>query len=343
MRCLAVLPAVLLAALAFSLSLAISYTVQVVAVSDQQSALRVQGVLLESDFPAYVVRATTPQGDIYRVRVGAFGNRTAAVMFARAMPDMVGGPPLPALAEGIPPGVMPLEPRVLARLEEEEFDLLPWRDGIALRSQPVNEAQATYRVFQGEASESFMAWRAQPVDESVLRLRDLALWSSSWQEESIEVREEHRQARIAALAGQFEVSDERIASLQQRPVYGPPYLVVLETVGAAGESTILGVAEVLSGPKGYGPDRLAVGSATVPPGPTEPLFRVDGDVGDVSPESVQGDGWKASVDGDFFLLGPLEGSGSSWKAGVGAPLWGAGHHLLVRTEEGLFLYRLVPR
>lgn len=343
MRRLAMLPALLLAVLALGSSHAISYTVQVVAVSDQQSALRVQGMLLESDFPAYVVRATTPQGDIYRVRVGAFGNRTAAQMFAQSMPDVVGGPPLPALAEGIPLGVVPFEPRVLARLDEEEFDVLPWREGVALRSQPLSEAQATYRVFREEANETFMAWRAEPVDDSsVLRLRDLSLWSSSWEDESVEVREEHRLARLAALAAQFEVSSERIASLQQRPVYGPPYLVVLEMTGPTGEGTVLGVADSLTAPSGYGPDTLAIGSGTIPPIPADPLFRVDGERPE-APQSVQGDGWKASADGDFFLVGPLDGSGSSWKAGVGTPLWGAGNHLLVRADGNLFLYRLVPR
>lgn len=342
MRRPAVLPAMLLAALALSLGHAISYTVQVVAVSDQQSALRVQGMLLDNDFPAYVVRATTPQGDIYRVRVGAFGNRTAALMYARSMPDMVGGPPLPALAEGIPLGVMPLEPRVLARLEEEEFDLLAWRESIALRSQPQSETQATYRVFHDATSESFMAWRAEPVDDAVLRLRDMSLWSSGWEEESVEVREEHRRARIAALASQFEVTSERIASLQQRPVYGPPYLVVLEMTGPTGEGTVLGVADAADAPDGYGPDTLAVGSGSIPSVPAEPLFRFDGEPPQ-PPESVQGDGWTAAADGEFFLLGPLDGSSSSWKAGVGIPLWGHNDHLLVIADEGLFLYRLVPR
>lgn len=94
----------------------IPYTVQVVALSDRDAALNVVGDLLRQGFPAYVVRSTSAQGDVFRVRVGAFANRLAALRYAEAMPQVAGGQPVPALAEAIPPGITPLAPRLL--LEE---------------------------------------------------------------------------------------------------------------------------------------------------------------------------------------------------------------------------------
>jgi cell division septation protein DedD len=53
----------------------IAFTVQVIAVSDQTTAIDISRGLLRDGFPAYVVRSTGGQGDVYRVRVGAFANR----------------------------------------------------------------------------------------------------------------------------------------------------------------------------------------------------------------------------------------------------------------------------
>ena len=68
---------------------AISYTVQVVAVSDQNQAFSLIRELGLEGFPAYAARATTQQGDVVRVRVGGFANRAAAVLYADAMPDYI--------------------------------------------------------------------------------------------------------------------------------------------------------------------------------------------------------------------------------------------------------------
>lgn len=173
------LPATLLVVLLLAGAQAISYTVQVVAVSEQESALSVQRTLLNDSYPAYVVRASTVQGDIYRVRVGAFGNRDAALLFAHMMPIVAGSPPLPALAEGIPAAVMPLEPRILAELSVQQLDIVPWGDSVALRVQEDSAEPATYLVMAGDRTWSFEAWRAAPVEGGVVRLRNLPLWPAT--------------------------------------------------------------------------------------------------------------------------------------------------------------------
>lgn len=148
--------------------MAISYTVQVIAVSDQDSALGISRELLRDGYPAYVVRSTGAQGDVYRVRVGAFANRAAALRYSETMPDVAGSRPVPALAEAIPLGIMPLAPRLLWQHEwsGEDVWVLPWPAGVAVRYQPVDPLrQATYVVFQGGEERAFQAWAAVPLRE----------------------------------------------------------------------------------------------------------------------------------------------------------------------------------
>lgn len=148
----------------------IGYTVQVVAVSDQDSALEIARGMLRDGFPAYVERATGGQGgDVYRVRVGAFANRAAALRYAEAMPMVAGSRPVPALAEGIPIGNMPLATRVVwqGEVDREAFDLrvMPWPHGLALRWQDVaGMRQATYLLVQDNEVRSLQAWWLAPLE-----------------------------------------------------------------------------------------------------------------------------------------------------------------------------------
>ncbi|MBA2666958.1 MAG: SPOR domain-containing protein [Trueperaceae bacterium] len=146
---------------------AISYTVQVIAVSDQDGAFTIYRELASAGFPAYVVRTSGAQGDVYRVRVGAFANRSAALRYADAMPDVAGSRPVPALAEAIPQGIMPLAPRLLWQHEwsGEEVRVLPWPGGgVAVRIQHDDPLQeATYVVFQDGEERRFGAWNAVPL------------------------------------------------------------------------------------------------------------------------------------------------------------------------------------
>ena len=147
-------------------ALAISYTVQVIAVSDQEAALSISRDLLRDGYPTYVVRSTGAQGDVYRVRVGAFANRSAALRYAESMPEVGGSRPVPALAEAIPQGIMPLAPRLLWQYAwtNEDVRVLPWPAGLAVRVQRGDPLrQALYLVFQDGEERSFEAWAALPL------------------------------------------------------------------------------------------------------------------------------------------------------------------------------------
>jgi hypothetical protein len=149
-------------------ALAIAFTVQVIAVSDQASALDISRTLLRDGFPAYVVRSTGSQGDVYRVRVGAFANRAAAARYAAAMPEVAGARPVPALAEAIPAGIMPLAPRALwdGPVAGAELRVVPWPDGVALRRQAFDPLrQASYALVQGAEVRTVQAWRVAPLAE----------------------------------------------------------------------------------------------------------------------------------------------------------------------------------
>ena len=331
---------ILLALLLLSGAQAISYTVQVVAVSEQESALSVQRTLLNEAYPAYVVRASTGQGDIYRVRVGAFGNRDAALLFARTMPVVAGSPPLPALAEGIPAAVMPLEPRLLLDMAAPVIDIVPWGESVALRMQEEPTTPATYLLVAGESPASFEAWRAAPTEGGVLRLRNLSLWPETWESDVPEAREAYRTALLTAIAGRFGMSPAALEELQGRPVFGPPYLVVLEMVvgGPAGETTILGIAR--PGSSGYGPSDLVIGTGPLPEVPG-PLYRASPESPPLG-EEFRGEGWSVRSADEFFLLSTEESS-RGWRAGVGVPLWSDGEYLLTRGAGKLLLYDFVSR
>lgn len=145
----------------------IAFTVQAIAVSEQATALELSRGLLRDGFPAYVVRSTGGQGDVYRVRVGAFANRAAAARYAAAMPDIGGARPVPALAEAIPDGVMPWAPRVLWQGTTDGVDVYvaPWPGGgVAVRVQPTDPlGQPTYHLVQGGEVRSIAAWRVLPL------------------------------------------------------------------------------------------------------------------------------------------------------------------------------------
>ena len=150
----------------FAAAQGISFTVQVIAVSDQQNAIEISRTLLQEGYPAYVVRSTGAEGDVFRVRVGAFGNRLAAARYAAAMPGVGGAAPVPMVAEAIPSGIMPLMPRVLwqGAWSDGELRVLGWPGGIALRQQPLDPQQmARYTLVQQDEVRGLDAWWLLPL------------------------------------------------------------------------------------------------------------------------------------------------------------------------------------
>ena len=313
----------------------LSYTVQVVAVTDQDAALEVQTSLLDQAFPAYVVRAATPQGDIYRVRVGAFANRGAAHEFAQAMPVISGSDPLPALAEGIPLGVVPLEPRILA-VFHDDVEVLEWRSGTAFRSRATaaegEEAQPFhYVIVEGDEVTQFEAYAAFPLEGGMnLVVQRLPLWPPEWEQR--EPDELHSLARdlLEELALQLDLTIDR---LQEFVAEGePPYLVVLERTGSL-RPEVVGVYPPDADPDGL---REPAHAYVELPAPAQPLYRAS--TGS-EPVSTAGDGWSVQRDGRFFRF-MTNGGGSAWRVGVGTPLWATGELLLTRSSGRFLLYEL---
>ncbi len=220
-------------------ALAISYTVQVAALSDEDAALALQQSLREEGYPAYLVSVPSESGTIFRLRVGAFADRAAAQTYAESMRGVGGTAPVPALAEGIPAALFPLEPTLMSRYpnapEMTGLTVVPWGEGAALRTQGRFEDQpfiAEYRVLrEGADVATFAAWRAAPQDDaqgaSVLRVHNLSLWPE--EEMSEAERETYTEARLEEVARSLELTPEQVRPyLLQEPGRGAPFLVLAE-------------------------------------------------------------------------------------------------------------------
>ncbi len=320
----------------------IAYTVQVVAVSDQSQAFSLIRELGVDGYPAYATRAQTDQGDVVRVRIGGFANRAAALLYAETMPDFPadGGRPLPALADNIPQGVMPFEPRLLLSEDLPGFTLLDWDGHIAVEL-PAGEADSrTYRVIRDGMTVEFSAWLAWPDDEGmVLRYRDEPLWPEGWQGLDGELLQQEMNTRLNFIAGRLGVSESQLRT-GVRDRAGLPVLVVLERFSPW---VSLEVGQLLgaSGPAADGEPHWAgplLGEASPEP-QRSVLLQASADL---PVADLQTDNWTVTFD-DPFMLQSLPGSTRSWRAAVGAPLWTDGTHLLARHAGSLLLYDFVDR
>ncbi len=326
----------------------ISYTVQVVALSDRDAALGIQGELLREGFPAYVVRSTSTQGDVFRVRVGAFANRPAALRYAEAMPEVAGGQPVPALAEAIPSGVTPLAPRLLLELPVTGLDvrLLEYGEELVVRTQQRSPlTPAVYHVIGAGAVERVRAWQlAEEPGGARLWVRDMPLWPETWQEDSEEVRDGYRSSLVSLMAERLGVETSVVEGAQYRGPAGVPHLVVVERM--APELTdgveLLGLGLPSSGMTPSGPLAYLGIDAEALPGLPEGVRVAEAPEG-----AVEADAWSATADGPFVRLtvAPMaEGAGArSWRAAFGTPHWSDGHHLVAFFESVMLIYDFLPR
>ena len=277
MRWLAAVLVFCLAALGHS----ISYTVQVAAVSDQESALSLVRNLLRDGYPAYFVRTTTDAGFVFRIRVGAFQNRGAALLYAEAMPAVAGARPIPALAEAIPTGIMPLAPSLLltADVDGLEAELLPWNDGVALRTQQIEPLQeAAYYLLETSDPIPFRAWSAAPDGDQAVRVRNLGLWPDAAEdgEDAPEVRAEFASQLRGLIAVQLGLEAAVVDDATMTDDGGMPVLVVVERFrpGDPDSGELIGLADPNGRVGPYGPTEFVAGADAAPPRP-EPLVRLD--------------------------------------------------------------------
>lgn len=343
---------------------AISYTVQVVALSDEASALALQERLSAQGYPAYLVSVPTEAGVVYRLRVGAFANRAAALNFAAAMEGFSGSSPAPALAEGIPPGLIPLEPELVASYPYlpglTDLAVLPWGEGYALRFQGSFEGEpfeAKYRILSADLVEREVgAWRAAPQSEdgtTLTRVYSFPLWPEDFEALDEEELEAYERSVVETVAEGLGLPVARVADYRFfSPGTGRPYLVRAETLdlrtlertrlealgdpdrngGEAGPELVwFGGGEPEEFPQEVGtpffePAAWLEPDPSVPPDPERLL--------------LNGDGWQALPDDDYTRI-QLDTSERGWRAVAGTPLWAFGDFLLVYHDDAFQLYRFV--
>lgn len=328
---------------------AISYTVQVAAVSDQAAALALVRQLLRDDYPAYFVRTTTESGFVFRIRVGAFENRVAALEYAEAMPSVAGVRPIPALAEAIPAGIMTFAPRLLlmVALGGSTAELIVWNDTVAFRTQPVEPIEeATYYLFDVPEPWSFRAWNAAPAGEpdgSVVRVRNLPLWPDAAEEDSDAVRAEFANQLRRLIAAQLGVENAVVDEAVFELADGTPALVVVEAfeLQMSDSGELFGLGDPVAGMRRYGPVEFVLG-ADVAPGPPERIvtFSAETEGGASAEVVVSGGEWTAYADERFTRL---DVDGLSWRAAVGTPLWASDGLLVTRSQNRLLFYRFERR
>ena len=317
----------------------IAYTVQVVAVSDQAQAFSLLRELGVAGYPAYATRTATESGDVVRVRVGGFGNRAAALLYAEAMPDfpVPGSRPLPALADNIPPGIMPYQPRLLFDTDLEDFTILEWNDGVAVLEPPAERGPATFHVFADGQAVTFTAWEAWPdPDGLVLRYRDLPLWPADWQDLPGEVLAREVQTQVEFLAARLGADAERIG--QAVRLRGDvPAVVVLERFNPVlnpDVGQLLGVTVPESGGSRW---RGELVGEDEPAGRPEVLLEV---TGPLEPRDLETEEFTLTRDGPFMRQS-VPGEDGSWLLAAGAPLWTDGSIVLAGHEGRFLLYDFV--
>jgi hypothetical protein len=316
---------------------AISYTVQVAAFSDEKVATETMNLLLEQGYPAYLISAPTDQGQVYRIRVGAFANREAAALFATSMEGISGSSPSPALAETIP-GEYPLLANLIGSydLETTSVQLFPWGEQLAIRIQPKYLGEALYKVGEME----FSAWRAMPEDEWIIRMFSLPVWDPSAPDASSEAKEQYRAVVLANIADQLDLTPKQVAAFEfnAEAKDKPPYLVLLERWNPENEQRTLfkAIGQESSEMTAYGPELVLFQGEDVEIPIPEELFEP---TLDMEVQDVMGASWEANEDGDYIKL-KTEEPEKEWRVAVGKPIWASQDLLLAFYQEQLLVYRL---
>ena len=324
-----------------SVGLAVSYTVQVVAVSSENSAADFQAYLVEQGFPAYLVTVPSAESYIFRLRVGSFANRTAAAAFAEALERSLEDSPLnsspsPALAEGIPQDLIPFEAALLGRYSAETYqvEVRPWGDSVAVRTQLRDASQpATYFL---DAQTSFRAWQAEPqADGSVVQIVNEALWPEAWPIETSEDLEAYRQDQLGRIAEALALDVRALSAFEDTDTEGVPYLVLARSYDPETQeaSHLPAVGRVLEG----GELELEWLSEELELPNWLPLFEAG--ISDPQTDASIGD-WQVVADESYTRL---QIGNRGWRAAVGTPLWTGANLLLSEVDGEWQLYRFSER
>lgn len=321
------------------------YTVQVVALSDRDGALTLVSDLLKDGFPAYVVRSSSSEGDLFRIRVGSFADRGAAVQYIEVMPEIAGGRPVPALAEGIPTGLVPAHTELKIQIPLSERPVLALADTerLLLRSElTTDNAPDHYQFYGFDANGNFQveAYRVIPGDsDDWYILRDLALWPETVIDDSEDIRNTFRESLLSLLEERLGVTR---AQLDRATIDRGSTNVVRVVERYHGVSKL---AEVVSLVWFEGEERVfsdpAIGERfaepDVPVKEVTALVPADG--------TAENADWFATPEGDFVRLSVNNDGvpGKSWRAATGTPLTFVFSGLLSLGDQTLYYYEFPPR
>lgn len=313
------------------------YTVQVAALSDSDAAIDLSVALVREGYPAYVVRAEGAAGSVFRVRVGAFGDRGSADRYATTMGVEGGSEPRPALAEAIPSGILPLAPTRWFRIENgQRATVGAWGD-TDRAARIVRDPAATPVYLLGDGTR-FEAWWARALsDGGREEVVELALDADASADDEASVRDALFRQRLRLIAERGGFDFERLADEAVRGTPGARSLVVWRERPGVGEEIVRGVAVASADPSSRD---AADWLGDVPPNPVEPLLTIPGEALDGTPERLEGDGWAARFDAPWTVLSVGE---TTWRALVGAPRFALDRLLVVRVAGGFEAVRLRTR
>lgn len=328
-----------------SFSLAISYTVQIIAVSTEASASKLQAELADQGYTAYLVQVPTAEGPVFRIRVGSFANREAAALFAEAMTGVLDSSPTPALAEGIPASLVPLEAELVDSFSSATtaIQVLPWQGEVAFRTQVKDASeQALYRVVD---IVDFEAWQAAPQsDGSIIRVYSHDLWPEAWTIQTQGERELSRRNTLQTLADELGFTTEQLEAFEFKRANGPPYLVLVEQFSVRNEETKLFkvLGQPASEPDRLGPELVWFDDNEVTFKDIKALFEAGLEDASTSATLKSREGWEARADGGFLEIENNDPK-KTWRAAVGKPLWVRENWLLASTGGDVLLYRLIQK
>ncbi len=334
------------------------YTVQVAALSDQDAVLKLRNDLVNQGYPAYIVSASTDQGNLLRVRVGAFANREAAAAFSKEMSEGTETTPIPVLLSAIPEGFIPLLAELIVSYPYfpgiTSIRIVAWGQERALRFQGSYEGEwleAEYRVLSPDfVNNSFSAWRAAPSEDgSIVRVYSTPLWPDYFSELSASALTKEESRALATVAGDLELRLEEIEEYTFfAPGTGKPYLVRAERLnlknGLFEKYPVLGdnngVPIAATGPDLVWFDRAYTDD--IPKGMNTVILdlQVTEGLSSNTPTihgSLQGKSWTAIPDGKYTTL-HLKETGQAWRVVAGTPRWAYEDYLLVQQGNELVLY-----
>lgn len=320
------------------------YTVQVVALTDRDSALSLVSDLLKEGFPAYVVNSKSQEGDLFRIRVGSFADRAASVAYIEVMPEIAGGRAVPALAEGIPAGLVPAHTalKMHVPVASQPELVIDTDEQLLLRTRAREEAGEQYEYYAFDTRGQFQveAYRVVPgSNNDWFVLRDMALWPEHLVDDSPEIQETFRESLLALLedrlavsreqleAAAFYVGDFEMVRVVERYHPSSQLAEVVALVWLEDEARVFSDAEI--GEYFAQPARSA--EAVTELVPSEP--------------EIMNEEWFAAPEGDFVRLSVNEDGvpGKSWRAATGTPLRFVLSGLLTLDSTSLYYYAFPAR